>query len=63
MVRALGDRSADGASFAAEEIVTGAFQTSAGTVKSVDTAKNAVVITDMATKADVTVDLSLATML
>ena len=63
MVRALGDRSADGASFAAEEIVTGAFQTNAGTVKSVDAAKNEVVISDMATKADVTVSLGAVTMM
>ncbi|HEV8591373.1 MAG TPA: hypothetical protein VGQ55_04655 [Pyrinomonadaceae bacterium] len=63
MMRALGDRSADGASFAAEEIVTGAFQTMAGTVKTIDAAKNEVVITDLQTKKDVTVDLSLATTL
>jgi hypothetical protein len=63
MMRALGDRSADGASFAAEELVTGAFQTMAGTVKTIDTAKNEVVITDLQTKKDVTVDLSLATTL
>jgi hypothetical protein len=60
MMRALGDRSADGASFAAEEIVTGAFQTMAGTVKSVDATKNEVVITDLQTKKDVTIDLSVA---
>jgi hypothetical protein len=63
MMRALGDRSADGVSFAAEEIVTGAFQTMAGTVKTIDAAKNEVVITDLQTKKDVTVDLSLATTL
>jgi hypothetical protein len=57
MIRALGDRSTDGASFAAEEIVTGAFQTIAGTVKSVDPAKNEVVITDLQSKKDVTVVL------
>src|SRR5215204_1759136 len=58
MLRAVGDRSADGASFAAEEIVTGAFQTHAGTVKSVDTAKNEVVITELQSKKDVTVSLA-----
>ncbi len=58
MLRAVGDRSADGASFAAEEIVTGAFQTHAGTVKSIDAEKNEVVITDLQSKKDVTVSLS-----
>ena len=63
MLRALGDRSADGASFTAEEIVTGAFRTVAGKIKSVDVAKNEVVITDEGAKKDVTVDLGSATML
>ena len=57
MFRAVGDRGADGATFAAEEIVTGAFQTIAGEVKSVDPAKNEVVIADARTKKDVTVSL------
>lgn len=55
MLRALGDRGTDGTTFAAEEVVSGAFQTKAGTVKSVDPAKGEVVITDMQTKQDVTV--------
>lgn len=55
MLRALGDKGADGTTFAAEEIVTGAFQTVAGTVKSVDAAKNEVVITDLKTKKDMTI--------
>ena len=63
MLRALGDRSADGASFAAEEIVTGAFRTVAGKVKTVDAAKNEVVITDEASKKDLTVDLGSASVL
>lgn len=63
MLRAVGDKSADGASFAAEEIVTGAFQTVAGTVKSIDAAKNEVVITDLQTKKDVTVELGSASLL
>ena len=57
MIRALGDKSADGASFSAEQIVTGAFQTIAGPVKSIDTVKNEVVITDLQTKKDITVEL------
>lgn len=63
MLRALGDKSADGASFAAEEIVTGAFRTVAGSVKSVDVAKNEVVITDAQSKKDITVDLGSASVL
>jgi hypothetical protein len=52
MLRALGDKGADGTSFAAEEIVTGAFQTVAGTVKSIDAEKNEVLITNLQTKKD-----------
>lgn len=63
MLRAVGDKSADGASFAAEEIVTGAFQTVAGTVKAIDAAKNEVVITDLISKKDVTVELGSASLL
>jgi len=63
MIRALGDKSADGASFAAEEIVTGAFQTIAGTVKTVDAAKNEIVITDLQSKKDITVALGSAALL
>ena len=55
MLRALGDRSADGLSFSAEKVVTGAFQTVAGTVKSIDTAKNEVLIKNLQTGKDVTV--------
>lgn len=55
MVRALGDKGADGTTFAAEEIVSGAFQTRAGTVKSVDAAKNEIVVEDLATKKDLTI--------
>jgi ribosomal protein L24 len=58
MLRALGDRSADGTSFTAEKVVTGAFKTVGGTVKSVDTAKNEVVITDLQSKKDMTIALS-----
>ena len=63
MLRAVGDKSADGASFAAEEIVTGAFQTVAGTVKSVDAAKNEVLITELQSKKDITVELGSASLL
>lgn len=63
MLRGLGDKSADGTSFAAETILTGAFRTVAGAVKSVDAEKNEVVITDFQTKTDVIVDLSSASMM
>jgi hypothetical protein len=52
MIHALGDKSEDGTSFQAEEILTGAFMTVAGTVKSVDSEKNEVTITDLKTKKD-----------
>ncbi|MEO6335079.1 MAG: hypothetical protein ABIO91_08860 [Pyrinomonadaceae bacterium] len=63
MLRALGDRSPDGSSFTAEEIVTGAFRTVAGTVKTVDAVKNEVVITDAQSKKDITVELGSASVL
>ena len=55
IVRALGDKSADGATFQAEELISGAFQTVGGKVKSIDAAKNEIVIEDIKTKKDVTV--------
>ncbi len=55
MIRALGDRSPDGAAFAAEEIITGAFQTIAGTVRSVDAVKKEILIKNLQTGKEVTV--------
>jgi hypothetical protein len=43
-LRAKGERSADGARFTAEEVVTGTFRTTLGTVKAVDAAKNEITI-------------------
>lgn len=63
MIRALGDRSQDGASFAAEEIITGSFETIAGTVKSFDAEKNELIITDVQSKKDITVALGSASLL
>lgn len=54
-IQALGDRSEDGTTFAAEEIVTGAFVTVAGKVKSIDVEKNEVTVEDLITKKDVTI--------
>jgi ribosomal protein L24 len=63
MLRALGDKSADGATFAAEEVLTGAFQTVAGTVKTIDAATGEVVISDFQTKKDITITVVSATTL
>ncbi len=54
-VRAVGDKSADGASFKAEEIISGSFQTVGGTITAIDAAKNEIVITNIQTKKPVTV--------
>lgn len=54
-LRAIGDRGADGSTFAAEKVLIGSFQTVAGTVKTVDPANNEVVIKDLATGKDVIV--------
>ena len=54
-LRALGDKSADGSEIKAEKIVTGAFQTVAGTVTSVNAATGEVVISDVQSKKAVTV--------
>lgn len=63
MIRAAGDKSADGLSFSADEVITGAFQTVAGTVKAIDVAKNEVVITNLQTNKDVTVALATASVM
>jgi len=55
MIRAIGDKSSDGSAFSAEEIVTGAFQTVAGTVKSIDAEKNEVVIKNLVTNKEMTI--------
>ncbi len=54
-IRALGDKSADGASFAAEEIVSGSFQTIGGAITAIDPTKNEITINDIQTKKAVTV--------
>lgn len=57
MIRAIGDRSSDGTSFSATKVLTGAFQTIAGTVKSVDIEKNEVTITNLQTNQEITVSV------
>ncbi len=54
-IRALGDKSADGASFKAEEIISGSFQTIGGTITAIDPAKNEITIENIQTKKPVTV--------
>jgi hypothetical protein len=54
-VRALGDRSPDGASFTAEKVVTGSFKTVAGVVTALDPATGEVKINDMQTKQPLTI--------
>lgn len=55
MIRALGDKSADGAAFSAERIVAGSFQTVGGTIKAIDAAKKEITITNIQTKKDTTI--------
>src|SRR5205814_5179829 len=54
-LRAKGDKSEDGTHFTPEEIVTGSFRTSVGTVTAVDTAKNEITIKDAQTNQPLTV--------
>ncbi len=54
-VRALGDKNEDGTHLKAEELITGAFETIAGTVDSADAATGEVRITDLKTKKQVVV--------
>jgi len=54
-IRALGDKSADGASFKAEEIISGSFQTIGGTITAIDPAKNEITIENIQTKKPVIV--------
>lgn len=56
-VRARGDKSADGLTVTAEEIVSGAFRNLSGTIASVNASANTLVIKDLATKKNETVVL------
>lgn len=57
-LRAKGDKSPDGTSFSAEEILAGSFQTLVGTVKSIDVAASTIVIADQSGKKETTVSLA-----
>ena len=54
-LRALGDKNADGSTFSAERLVSGAFQTVAGTITAIDAAKNEITINSIQTKKDITI--------
>ena len=56
-VRALGEKSADGARYTAEELVFGSFRNVAATVSAVDLATNTLKVTDLATKKPLLVQL------
>ena len=62
-VRALGDKNDDGSRLTAEELVSGTFQTIAGTVISVNTATGEVQLMDLKTKKPVTVRTNQSSML
>ena len=55
---ARGARSADGTSFAAEEIVSGSFRNISGVVNSIDAANSSVTVNDLVTKRPVVVQIS-----
>jgi Domain of unknown function (DUF5666) len=57
-LRARGNRNADNTEFAAEEIVSGAFQNISGTIASIDVASNTLTVNDLLSRKDVTVKIS-----
>ena len=57
-LRALGTRSADGASLTAEEIVSGSFRNIAGTISSLNPSANTMTVMDLATKKPLTVKVT-----
>jgi hypothetical protein len=59
-LRARGTRSADGATFAAEEIVSGAFRNIAGTIVSLDPSANTMTVMDLVAKKPLTVKMTTA---
>lgn len=57
-IRALGDKSEDGAAIQAEQVLTGAFKTVVGTITAIDTAKNEITIKEAQTGKTATVALT-----
>jgi hypothetical protein len=62
-VRALGDKNEDGTHLKAEEVLSGAFETLAGTVDSVDAAAKTVQLTNLQTKKPLLVHINDGTLL
>lgn len=62
-VRALGDKNEDGARLKAEELVSGSFQTIAGTVESVDPQSGEVRLTNLQTKKPLLVHINQSSLL
>ena len=62
-LRARGVRSADGASFTADEVVTGAFRNIAGIISAVDPGAGTITVSDLATKKSEVVKVSADTQL
>jgi hypothetical protein len=62
-LRALGDKNDDGTHLKAEELISGAFETLAGTVDSVDAAANTVQLTNLQTKKPLVVHINQGTLL
>jgi hypothetical protein len=62
-LRALGDKNDDGTHLKAEEVLSGAFETLAGTVDSVDPASNTVQLTNLQTKKPLLVHINQGTLL
>ncbi len=54
-LRALGDKNTDGSTLSAEKIISGAFQTIAGTITAINTEKNEITINSIQTKKDITI--------
>jgi hypothetical protein len=57
-LRARGQRSADGAEFTADEIVSGSFRNIAGTIDAVDASTSTMTVTDLATKKPVEIKVT-----
>ncbi|MHB1699833.1 MAG: DUF5666 domain-containing protein [Acidobacteriaceae bacterium] len=57
-LRVRGEKSADGTTLQAEEIVSGSFLNIAGTISSIDAAANTMTLKDLATKKTVTVNVT-----
>ena len=62
-LRAVGERSADNTSLAAEEILFGSFRMVAGKVTAVDAAKGEIIVKDLQTSKDVTIAVNSETLL